>query len=77
MELCKGPYYIIRALFARVLDLDRGENDTGFAARALLLGQLAWWAELLEDHIRVAASVGVGVVEAHYEIAVCSVRELC
>jgi hypothetical protein len=52
----------------RGFDLDSCENRAVLPASAFLLLHLAFAAELLEDHLGVAADVGVGVVKAHFGV---------
>lgn len=59
--------HLFRTVSARIFNLNGGEDFPFLASRAFLLVQLSLGAKLLEDHFSVAATVGVGVVEAHFE----------
>lgn len=52
---------------ASCLDLDSCENHPIMTSVALLLDHLALGTQLLEYHFRVAALMGIGVVEAHFD----------
>jgi hypothetical protein len=62
-----GIAYMFRTVPARIFDLHSGEDLPFLTSRAFLLVQLSFSAKLLEDHLGVAATVAVGVVEAHFE----------
>ena len=62
-----GITYTFRTVPARIFDLHSGKDLPFLTSRAFLLVQLSLGAKLLEDHFSVAATVGVGVVEAHFE----------
>jgi hypothetical protein len=58
--------YLSRAVSTRIFDFYSREDPPFLPPRAPLLVHLPLRAKLLKDHLSVAATMGVGVVEAHF-----------